>query len=275
MKYTVIGRRLIDRPTDLKATALPNSNNIKLTWSDNSQNELKFIIERRIESQTWFEPYDSVGRNVTQFADYNTSSGKTYGYRIQAKAQEFTSSYSNDDYATTGLAAPTNLKVLDQPTQTTVRIQWQDNSLIEAGFQIARCVDDGAWDENYATVGANVTQFTDDVEFLHKYTYKVCAYDNQGHKSDWSNEVEFTSGMLAGSSYPRMSAFNNNCKVLRGADGKIHLIYNDETDIYYSYSTDNGVSFADWEVIPKHEFPAVLIDISRSLTRYRFFIIIY
>jgi len=66
-----------------------------------------------------------------------------------------------------------------------------------------------------------------------------------------------------------------NCKVLRGADGKIHLIYNDETDIYYSYSTDNGVSFADWEVIPKHEFPAVLIDISRSLTRYRFFIIIY
>jgi len=46
-----------------------------------------------------------------------------------------------------------------------------------------------------------------------------------------------------------MSAFNSNCKVLRGADGKIHLIYNDETDIYYSYSTDGGNTFIPWQFV--------------------------
>ncbi|HEC78835.1 MAG TPA: hypothetical protein ENI34_06795 [candidate division WOR-3 bacterium] len=97
MKYTVIGRRLIDGPTDLKATALPNSNNIKLTWSDNSQNELKFIIERRIESQTWFEPYDSVGRNVTQFAD-DVQFGHKYTYMVRCyeAGYQHLSSWSNE-----------------------------------------------------------------------------------------------------------------------------------------------------------------------------------
>jgi len=83
---------------------------------------------------------------------------------------------------------PTNLVVVGQPTPNQVIIQWTDNSGIEAGFKVARKVDDGAWNENYATVGPSqgtggILRFTDDVEFLHKYTYKVRAYDNQGHYS--------------------------------------------------------------------------------------------
>lgn len=61
--------------------------------------------------------------------------------------------------------------------------------------------------------------------------------------------------MLAQSDYAKMSAFNSNCKVVRGSDGKIHIVYNDVDNIYYNYSTDGGISFGNWEPIPKHELP--------------------
>ncbi|MGQ9535205.1 MAG: hypothetical protein ACUVTF_08270 [bacterium] len=43
-KYVVLGRRPINTPTNLQAKEIPFNNNIKITWQDNSHNELKFKI---------------------------------------------------------------------------------------------------------------------------------------------------------------------------------------------------------------------------------------
>ena len=143
-------------------------------------------------------------------------------------------------------APPTGLVIVNQPTVSSVKIQWQDNSLIEKGFQIARRVDDGSWNESYKTVRENTTQYIDTVSLMHKYDYKVCAYDKQKNYSEWSNTVQFRCGALAQSDYPEITAFNNQKKVIRGTDGKIHLLFYAGDSMCYSYSTDNGVNFDDW-----------------------------
>ena len=268
LRYTVIGRRPIESPTNLQANEVPNSNNINIVWEDNSNNEAKFKIYRSTNGSS-FPLYDSVTQNITQFTDNNTTQGQKYWYRIQAWAQEFHSGYSNIDDAVAGLAAPSNLTLIEQSGMNTVKIQWYDNSIIEAGFQIAKKVDDGTW--SYITVGANVTVYEDDVEFLHKYNYKVRAYDDQEHYSEWSNEVEFMPGMLAGSECPTMSAFNNSAKVVMSGSN-IYIVYVADQYwapsgrphiVYCLRSTDGGNSFIE-DKLGSHgyiaDYPSIALD---------------
>ena len=245
-EYSVLGRKPINTPLNVNAAGVANSNDIKITWVDNSHNELKFRIERSTNG-TAFSLYDSVGQNVEQYIDNNTTQGQKYWYRIQGWAQEFYSAYSNIDDAVAGLAAPSGLVVAGQPTVNSVALEWTDNSLIEAGFQIARRVDDGVWTDNYKTVRTDVTEYTDTVSFMHRYSYKIRAYDKRkGNYSDWSNVIEYTSGALAQSDYPEITAFNNQKKVIRGADGTIHLLFYGGDSMCYTYSTDDGVNFDPW-----------------------------
>ncbi|MBE0433634.1 S8 family serine peptidase [candidate division WOR-3 bacterium] len=258
-QYTIIGRNLINRPTDLAATALANGN-IRLSWSDNSHNELKFLIERRVGGGP-FALYDSVGQNIHTYADDNVTIGIRYGYQVYAKAQEFTSSYSNAAYATAGLAAPSNLAIINQPTPTSVKLQWTDNSLIETMFWIARKVDGGDWNEYYADTFANITNYIDTVSFLHKYNYRVRAYDNQSNYSEWSNTIEFMSGVLAQSTYSEMSAFNATCKIAAGQNNMLHILADDDEfghRIRYCISTDGGVNFGVWEEVTECDTNAAL-----------------
>lgn len=263
LRYTVLGRKPIIAPSNLDATALPNSNGINLTWHDNSHNEQIFKIERSISGSS-FSPYDSVDQNLTQYIDNNTVQGQEYWYRIQACAQNFHSNYSNVDSVVSGLAAPSNLTVVEQSTPNSVKIGWSDNALLEAGFQIARALDD-VWDEDYDSTPENTEEYMDTVSFLQKYKYKVRAFDGQGNFSDWSNTIAFSAGKLAQSDYPKMSAFNSNCKIVRGTDGKIHIIYYDGDHVFYSYSADGGNEFEPWETVCHADtIPALALDASNT-----------
>jgi hypothetical protein len=202
-------------PYNPQATIVDQS--IKLTWSENTVNEGGFWIRRKVDNNAWQDYYALIkSPNQTQWYDDNVAE-HIYKYKLSAITAD-TSESSTEITIQGPPNAPSGLSVVGQPTPNSVTIRWTDNSGIEAGFKIARKIDDGGWNENYATVGPSpgvggIVQFTDNVEFLHKYTYKVRAYDNQGHYSAWSNVVEYTSGMLAQSDYPRMSAYNNGAKV--------------------------------------------------------------
>ena len=213
--YTVFGRKTITSPTSL--FGISTVNGIKLTWQDNSTNELGFKIEVRGGQWSNWTLIDSVGKNVTvREVQKPFTEGTMYSFRIYAYAQEFISGYSNTVNVTM-IKAPSALIIVGQPSPNQVTIQWTDNSGLEAGFKIGRMVNDEGWNqtnENYATVGPSqgvggTVQFTDNVEFLHKYTYKVRAYDNAGHYSAWSDSIVYTSGAIAQSIYPKMSAYNN------------------------------------------------------------------
>jgi len=81
-------------PFELSAIAT-SSKSITLSWTDNSTNELGFIIERKTGTDT-YTILDSVGVNITTYLDTKVITGSTYSYRIYTYNLSGTSlTYSN------------------------------------------------------------------------------------------------------------------------------------------------------------------------------------
>ncbi|MCI0470946.1 MAG: trypsin-like peptidase domain-containing protein [Candidatus Aminicenantes bacterium] len=169
-------------PSNLAANA-STCNKIDLTWTDNSDNESSFKIERSTNGVN-FSEIASVGANVTSFSDTTAAENTTYWYRVRAYNSGGYSGYSNTVSATTPVcppappAAPTNLAAT--PGKTTVTLTWTDNSNNETGFRIYRGTSPSALNL-INTVGANTTSYLDSgLARRATYYYKVCAYNAYG-----------------------------------------------------------------------------------------------
>jgi hypothetical protein len=77
-----------------------NAGQLQLGWTDNSNNEDGFKIERKTGTTGTFTHIATVGANVTSYTDTNLIDGATYCYRVGA----FNSAGSSD-YTTEGCAA--------------------------------------------------------------------------------------------------------------------------------------------------------------------------
>ena len=89
----------INAPTNLKASVPRTSNTVTLQWTDNSNNEEGFYVERAMKKKSGYTAYQrvgTVGPNVTTFVE--TVSPGTYKYRVQAFNSETNrfSDYSNE-----------------------------------------------------------------------------------------------------------------------------------------------------------------------------------
>jgi predicted phage tail protein len=89
-------------PSDLIANP-QSSNQINLTWTDNSDNETGFKIERcKGATCTNFKQIATVGANVTTYSNTGLSRSTTYRYRVRAyNAAGNSADYSNIASATT------------------------------------------------------------------------------------------------------------------------------------------------------------------------------
>jgi hypothetical protein len=89
-----------DAPTNLAAYASSQSD-IDLSWTDNSNNETGFSVERSIGSDANFIPLATTTQNVTVYSDTGLSPDTTYFYRVDAYDADGGSLYSNEASATT------------------------------------------------------------------------------------------------------------------------------------------------------------------------------
>jgi hypothetical protein len=80
-------------PTNLTATAV-SSSQINLSWTDNSNNETGFKVERSTDGTT-FTQIATVGANVTIYVNTTLSSLTRYYYRLRAYNAGGNSAYSN------------------------------------------------------------------------------------------------------------------------------------------------------------------------------------
>jgi hypothetical protein len=95
---TFIGGTPPATPSDLTGTT-DRYDRIDLTWSDNSDDELGFVIQRRIKAEEGEEEDDyrqivQVGTDVTSFTDEGLEDSTTYEYRIYSFNEVAESGYA-------------------------------------------------------------------------------------------------------------------------------------------------------------------------------------
>jgi myo-inositol-hexaphosphate 3-phosphohydrolase len=180
-----------ESPDSLTAQAT-GVNEVTLNWTDNSNNEDGFIIERENITLLFFAVVDSVGANVTSYVDSTVSQGISYNYRISAYNISGQSGYSNVFYVTTILPAPTNLvgQLISGPPYSVV-LNWQESSDNELGFVIERDTEGSGNFESLDSVAADITSYEDTnlVNPIDTFYYRVYAF-SEDTVSEYSNIAE-------------------------------------------------------------------------------------
>lgn len=96
---------VIAAPSNLTATVGGTTKRpqVSLKWTDNSNNEDRFVVERSEDNgATWKVLTSSLAANTTSYTDKSVvSGGKTYTYRVKATKGAESSAYSNEASATT------------------------------------------------------------------------------------------------------------------------------------------------------------------------------
>ncbi|NVO20851.1 MAG: DNRLRE domain-containing protein [Bacteroidetes bacterium] len=203
-------------PSNLSATAF-SSGHVDLSWTDNSDSETGFRVERKTGSGTYGE-IAVVGSNVASYSDLTTSANTTYTYRVRAYNTFGNSDYSNEASVTTPAPpplplAPTGL-VVTPVSQTQLDLGWVDASSNEEGFKIERKTGSGSYSE-IASLGPNITSYSNTgLTANTAYTYRVYAYNVSGN-SAYSNEA--TASTL---SPPQITYYID---ALNGSDGNTGL----------------------------------------------------
>jgi hypothetical protein len=209
-------------PTDLIFVRVGSGKNrrYELSWTDTSKNETAFVVERRVAGSTdawvtiatvpsdWLvagpgtgpRAYTDLIGNTNTLYEYQVYAinvvGDTWDYsdpalnEIPAGGGWPTLTLDSRGEAVTSVPAPSNLTasaVKKNNKTATVTLNWTDNATIEAGFLIQRA-DNALFSLGVvnATVGPNVTTFSQNVSRNKTYYYRVLAFTDT-LQSDWSN----------------------------------------------------------------------------------------
>ena len=271
LRCIILGRREIDAPTQL--TAQSNEVSVTLTWQDNSDNEMGFLIYRSEDGES-FAILDTVwtdgnSTGVRSYTDNDIELGHTYWYKIRAFAQEFYSDFSNILSVTKTLFAPTQLHITTSPPYTSMILTWQDNSKYNTEYRIARrCLRDGSTrtfsvQDVEGNVGGTFT-FTDNTTKEYEdYSYSVYAYRDEGNLSSSSSTQFVINAPSFNIDLGSMEA--RNARRLWYYGGLHRTVYVADGKVYYKTSSD-GIHWSLGEVVSGTltgcEYPALAITTS-------------
>ena len=174
-------------PSGLTITSLL-SNQVSLSWTDNSNNETGFKIQRKQGATGTYATIATPGPNVTTYNDSTVTDGTLYYYRVSATNATGDSAFSNEASGTTPLAKPT-FATATAVSSSQINLTWIDNSASETGYKIERKTTVNGTYAQIAQVGANVQSYPDTNGLAPntRYYYRIRA-TNGTIDSAYSNE---------------------------------------------------------------------------------------
>ena len=193
------------------SSSLAGMGGVTLTWTDSSDYEEGFVIERKDDTDTNWTVIDTTGAGIVVYNDSGLTPG-AYRYRVYSFNEGGNSGYS--DTAMANIPVPPlpphslSLNVLDTGV---VKLTWADSSSSEDGFVIERKDNiDTSWTV-IDTTGTDTVTYTDSGLTVGRiYEWRVYAY-NAGGNSGYSNIVSsLITGIVGNSSIPDKYAIYQN-----------------------------------------------------------------
>lgn len=183
-------------PKSLTASAV-SSSIVDLSWGA-SKFATSYVLESSTNAGSGFSAITTT--NTTSFSNTSLAASTTYYYRVKARNANGDSNYSSVTSSTTLTSGTGSTTPPLSPGNATgyllspseAYISWIDNSSNETGFIIERSTTSGSGYVAIATVGANVTSYTDaTINQTSNYFYKVTAYNSNGNSS-YTEEIDIS-----------------------------------------------------------------------------------
>ncbi|MFP4016794.1 MAG: fibronectin type III domain-containing protein, partial [Halanaerobiales bacterium] len=175
-------------PSELSGQGISGSE-IEISWSDNSNNEIAFILERQNDSGEWQE-LNRINPDINSCIDKNLQPAGYYNYRIKAVNSAGSSGYSNEISVTT----------FDEPVPVTdlswevisasqIKVEWEDISNEDSYMvELFECTENGEIIDGEAldtqVLLGNITYYYFvNLEPGKEYKARVTSINGQGDKS--------------------------------------------------------------------------------------------
>ena len=171
-------------PQTINVVAGSGMASINVSWSDTSDSETGFKIERKVNGSAW-AAISELTANATLYADSNVATGSTYQYRVAAFNRSGVSAFITSSElalqaAQTLPSAPLQLMAAFNANEDGVVMTWLDQADNESGFKIERKTNGGSW-LRLSTLASNVKTYTDlQIEAATTYQYRVAAFNEKG-----------------------------------------------------------------------------------------------
>jgi hypothetical protein len=202
-------------------------------WKDNSKDEDYFIVERSLDNKTFFA-LGKIKMDINSFKDLTPEEATIYYYRVKAGSNtEGESAYSpvigpfiiNPSKAPN---APYGLKAKENGGK--VNLTWYDDSNREENYIIEKSLNAGVNYSLVATLGKNVTSYTDEnVSAGKTYLYRVVAKNNIGASANSNIANIKMSGVGISPSPVTLSVYPNpafETLHIKGSEIKTEAAYN-------------------------------------------------
>jgi uncharacterized protein (TIGR02145 family) len=163
----------IATPTNIYAGNWTNEKGFGVYWTDNSNDETGFIIERAVNQvNSGYQSFGSVNANINYIADNTTAESNFYCYRVAAVNSTGKSAWSKP-----AIIPKTPINLNASVKEKGIQLTWQDPSNSQAeSFYIYRS-EDGNLFQSISHVSSPTLTFTDNtVQSNKNYYYRVEAH---------------------------------------------------------------------------------------------------